>query len=81
MKIDKFLDWDIDWDLTDVLTDDLTDDLTDVKCNVVVYAIYMPERCCSASPLHVLHAACYLLPLCATALLHKCNCWCYVITG
>ena len=31
------------------------------------YAIHMPERCCSASLLHVLHAAYYLLPLCASA--------------
>ena len=41
----------------------------------------MPERCCSASPLHVTCAACYLLPLCAAALLHKCNWWYYVIAG
>ena len=84
--MDKFLDLGVDYGSTDVLADVPTDDLADDRCQtqcfcLLCYAIRMPERCCSVSPLHVTRAARDLLPLCAAALLHKCNWWCYVITG
>ena len=69
MKIDKFLDWDVNWDLTD--------DLTDVKRNVFVLCNLHAREMLLSFPAACV--ACCLLP--AAALLHKCNWWCYVITG
>ena len=59
--MDKSLDLGVDYGSTDVLADVLTDDLADDRCQtqcfcLLCYAIRMPERCCSASPLHVMCA-------------------------
>ena len=69
--MDEFLGLGVDYGSTDVLADVLTDDLADDRCQTQCFCFCcvmrsrMPERCCSASPLHVTCTARYLLPLCA----------------
>ena len=84
--MDKSLGLGVDYGSTDVLADVLTDDLADDRCQT--QCLFLFVVLCDPHAREMLlsfPAACdacsYLLPLCAAALLHKCNWWCYVITG